>query len=159
MPAPDAPSVRSWRDRATPPALVNLTVSASAVLWAVACCVPAISSRVIQTGEVYSDPGFWCAIWGPMVVFSGCPAWCANLSGAAAALYLSRRRYKAAILWTLLSLLLVASIVKLFAIDIPLDEGGVRRARPEHLRIGFWLWSMSLALPGVVGGWLQAQTR
>jgi NhaP-type Na+/H+ or K+/H+ antiporter len=67
---------------------------------------------------------------------------------------LRRRRYQAALLLSIVSVVLAASVVRLFSIDVPLDDTGTQY-RLQHLALGFWVWLLSLLVPGMTAVWLQ----
>src|ERR1700728_2648374 len=97
--------------QALSPAIHVVAIAVSALLWMVACAIPALSLG----GDF---PGWLCAFLGPFAALYVCPAWYGNLTGLGAVAFLWRRRYRAAILLTIASVLLAASVIRLFYIDV-----------------------------------------
>ncbi|MGO9714120.1 MAG: hypothetical protein ACLQBL_35015 [Polyangiaceae bacterium] len=122
-----------------------------ALLWIVACAIPSLS-----LGGAF--PGWLCVLLGPFAVFYLCPAWFANLTWIGAVALLWRRRYAAAIVLTVASVLLAAGVIRLFYIDVTIDDTD-KTYRLQHLALGFWVWLLSLVTPGIVAARCQLQKR
>jgi len=131
----------------------------AAAFYLVACVIPALDLRDKTSGELVVHPGLSCALMGPFAFLIGCPAWLANLTGLAALVLLFLRKYLAAAILSGLSLALALTTFILYAVDVPLDEGGLRVARLAYPGPGFVFWVLAFVTLAAAALWRRARER
>ena len=123
---------------------------ASIVLFAVACCLPALEfSKAGNTKDVLSGINVLAVGWSG--IFAGVFGWYPNLfwllglgSG-----FLGRPRMAA--IAGVIALAIGCSTFTLFGRELPADEGGVTHMSLSNTLTGCYVWLLSLAvLPWVV---------
>ncbi len=144
---------------AQPSAPHILATGASTLLWLAACSLPAFSYQYLGGRDAGYASGGWCALYGPLGIFHGCVAWYANPAAVAASSFLWLRRYRYAALCSTVAVLLAVDVVRLFGAVIPVDESETPKIQPQHLALGFWVWLLSLAIPGATALWLRGRKR
>ncbi len=124
---------------------VALILAVAAVLFVVACSLPAIGfSRNHQEPETWQ--GIGCLMLGPFGAFMGQFAWFANVAIFFAAVIMALRGWKVSLVLGVLSLLLACNVFTMFGNEFPGDEAGVNKLYMQTLEPGCWVWFASLAV-------------
>jgi hypothetical protein len=134
-------------------------VVVAALLWFAACPLHGLYLTNVKTGARDFFLGVSCAFFGPYGIVYGCPAWYGNLTVLVAAGLLLARRYVGAVILSGISFTLALTVVILYWVDIPLDEGDVGHARLAFPGPGCALWALSLAVPGIAALWRRAREQ
>lgn len=131
-------------------------IGASLLLFALACATPCLEM------SQKSDPvwyGLRILILGWMGFLAGQFAWFANPLWVIGLCLLAFRKWSAAVVVSGLSLLLALNTLALFVMPLPADESKVNTTSLVRLRIGFYLWLASLAVPFVRACVMRNQSR
>ena len=136
----------------------GMAALASGLLYVAACATPALYIRA-DDGALETFWGAYCAALGVFALLILCPAWLANVFGLVAMACVLTRKYKVGIAFAAMSVALALSTFVLFAVQVPLDEGGVRNGHLAAPGPGFYLWTLSLASLGAAAVWLRAREK
>lgn len=150
--AGSAPEIRSHeafapmqKRHGTPSLQITLLLFTSFVLFAVACCLPALE---FQNSDKPNDVmyGLRALAVGWSGIFAGVVAWYANPCWFLSLLLGFCRRPILAAAAGAVSLLLATTTFGLIGRDLPADEGNVTRTKVIRLLPGYYLWLGSMAL-------------
>lgn len=117
----------------------------AAILFLLACALPALEFRRNETGQDIWWGGQILA-FGWLGLFIGQVAWFANPVMIVAALLLFFQRRRICVLCAAVALCLSFDTYSLFAGSIPADEGGVGRLFLTRVREGTYLWQASIGV-------------
>lgn len=131
-------------------------IGISVVLYLIACATPCL--EVSQK----SDPvwlGLQILVMGWLGILVGQFAWLANPLWLAGLLFFAFRKWMAALILSGLALVFALNTFTMFVTELPADEGGMNTFHLVRLRIGFYLWLASLAVPFARAFVMRMQSR
>lgn len=120
---------------------------ASAAVFLLACCLPALEFSKERTPDVLS--GFNVLAVGWSGIFAGVVAWYANPIWLFALAMAFINRPKLAAGASLLALLIGCTTFSLFGKVLPADEGGVTHMTLQKLLPGAYVWLIGLITPAL----------
>ena len=108
-------------------------------LFLVACLFPALT---FQKGGQPADawPGWGALLLGWLGLFVGVFAWLANPLLLLSWILLLCGRIRAARVCSLLAILVASSMIALWGMELPGDEGGVTKMQISGIGLGCYLW-------------------
>lgn len=116
---------------------------ASLFFYVVACALPCLEFEK-DGREIWY--GYSILLMGWMAILVGQIAWLANPLWLAAMFFFVFRKWRWSIGFSLFGLLLSFTTFMLFGRQIPANEGGVGKLDLQQLRIGFYVWLLSLSI-------------
>ena len=129
-----------------------LTVVASIACWVVACCLPALNllGKANTQGEQSTMVGVLALIMAFFAMLEGQFAWLANPLWFVAMVLVAIGLNRAALIASVLAILVAQQTWMVVGTEINGDEGGVKKYLVTSLGIGFWLWVFSFVLIAAV---------
>jgi hypothetical protein len=131
-------------------------IGVSLLLFLLACVTPCLEM------SQKSDPvwyGLRILVLGWMGFLAGQFAWYANPLWLIGLCLLAFRKWSAAAIFSGLSLLFALNTLLMFVMPLPADESKVNTTSLMGLRIGFYFWMASLAVPFVKACVMRNQLR
>ena len=124
----------------SPDTIRTRTVTIATIAFMIACATPAlVFKETVGLEGIKTLYGWWCLLTGPFLLASSQPAWLANLGIVAGGIQLLRRKYKSALVWSALAMVLALTTFALFDQEV-LSGEGMGKMRLKSLEIGYWLW-------------------
>ncbi len=131
-------------------------IGISLLLFVLACATPCLEM------SQKSDPvwyGLRILVLGWMGFLAGQFAWYANPLWVIGLCLLAFRKWSAAVIFSGLSLLFALNTLTMFVMPLPADESKVNTTSLVRLRIGFYCWLASLAVPFAKAFVMRTQSR
>jgi len=125
-----------------------LSVVASIACWVVACFLPALNllGKANTQGEQSTMVGVLAFIMAFFAMLEGQFAWLANPLWFVAMVLVAIGLNRAALIVSVLAILVAQQTWMVVGTEINGDEGGVKKYLVTSLGVGFWLWLFSFVL-------------
>ena len=125
-----------------------IIIVASVTCWLVACCLPALNllGKANTQGEQSTMVGVLAFIMAFFAMLEGQFAWLANPLWFVAMVLVAIGLNRAALIVSVLAILVAQQTWMVVGTEINGDEGGVKKYLVTSLGLGFWLWVSSFVL-------------